>query len=63
MNKKTYATPVLLIHGDVEKLTCGSRILFSDAWFGDASDGNDGEWGPKCKPDSDFLACTSDGSG
>lgn len=60
MMKKTYATPVLLIHGDVERLTCGSRIAFSDAWIG--VDGNDGLIGPKCDPSSDKWACTSDGS-
>lgn len=59
MMKKTYATPVLLIHGDVEKLTLGSRIAFSDAWIG--VDGNDGLIGKKCPSDSDAWACTSDG--
>lgn len=59
MMKKIYTTPVLLIHGDVEKLTLGSRWAISDAWIG--VDGNDGLIGPKCSPNSDFLACTSDG--
>ncbi len=59
MMKKIYVTPVLLVHGDVEKLTLGSRIAFRDAWIG--ADGNDGLIGPKCSPDSDFLACTPDG--
>lgn len=55
--KKTYVTPTLLVHGDVEKLTCGTRMFFSDAWFG--ADGNDGIIGPTCSPDSDKFACTS----
>lgn len=57
MMKKTYVTPVLLIHGDVEKLTLGSRLAISDAWIG--VDGNDGLIGPTCPPDSDTWACTS----
>jgi len=57
MMKKTYVTPVLQVHGNVEKLTLGTRMLFSDAWFG--ADGNDGLIGPKCDPASDLLACTA----
>lgn len=57
MAKKTYVSPVLHIHGTVEKLTQGSRIAFSDAWIG--VDGNDGLIGPRCPPDSNVLACTA----
>lgn len=60
MMKKTYVIPVLLIHGDVEKMTLGSRIAFRDAWIG--ADGNDGLIGPKCDSNSDTWACTPDGS-
>jgi hypothetical protein len=58
--KKTYTSPVLIVHGSVEKLTLGSRLAISDAWFG--VDGNDGLIGPKCSPGSDAWACTADGS-
>jgi hypothetical protein len=58
--KKTYAPPRLITHGDVREITRGSRLAISDSWFG--TDGNDGLIGPKCDPDSDFLACTADGS-
>jgi len=60
MGKKTYTSPELRVHGTVEKLTLGTRMLFSDAWFG--ADGNDGLIGPTCPTSSDFLACTADGS-
>lgn len=60
MGKKTYTSPELRVHGTVEKLTLGTRMLFSDAWFG--ADGTDGIVGPKCAPDSDVLWCTADGS-
>lgn len=49
MMKKFYSTPLLLIHGKVEMLTCGSRIWLEDAWFG--ADGTDGIIGRKCQPD------------
>jgi hypothetical protein len=55
--KKPYATPLLQVHGTIEKLTLGTRMAFSDAWFG--TDGNDGLIGPKCSPSSDLFACTS----
>lgn len=58
--KKTYVSPKLVVHGTIGAITRGSRIAISDAWFG--TDGNDGLVGPKCRPDSDFLACTPDGS-
>lgn len=47
MMKKNYVTPALLIHGDVKKITRGSRFAFEDAWFGVS--GTDGIIGPKCK--------------
>jgi hypothetical protein len=58
--KKIYSEPVLIIHGNIEELTLGSRWAISDAWVG--VDGNDGLIGFTCKPDSDFLSCTADGS-
>ena len=57
MMKKPYVRPVLQVHGTVEKLTLGTRMFFSDAWFG--ADGTDGLIGPKCSPTSDLFACTS----
>ena len=46
--KKTYVAPTLLVHGDVGKITSGSKFAFEDAWFGVS--GTDGIVGPKCKP-------------
>jgi hypothetical protein len=60
VNNNAYAKPLLIVHGNVKEITQGSRIAFSDAWFGAV--GNDGVVGPKCSPDSDVLACTADGS-
>ncbi len=55
--KKSYSSPILTFYGNVEEITFGSRVFLRDAWFG--ADGTDGKWGPKCKDDWDYFACTS----
>ncbi|MEM6255665.1 MAG: lasso peptide [Cyanobacteria bacterium P01_D01_bin.156] len=55
--KKAYSAPALIVHGDVEEITLGTRNLVEDAFFG--ADGTDGVFGPKCDRKDFGFACGS----